>query len=159
MVILGREFKYTSVWQWSQILSVIIWPLLGLSHVLWAFVYYYYYYNSLIDLVSFAFNAVLFGQNLLVFLLTIRNLESESARGRFWKSTLLTALGPWLAWPITLIANIVHATLYKSSNTTYMVLQADGTYKGTKDSYIVVKNLLFFIYNIIIVFRNNSVEY
>ena len=152
MVIRNREFEYTTVWQWDSLISVVIWSLLGFSHVGWAFVYYNYYSNSIIDLISFGFNAVLFSQNLIVFLLTIRNLDSADVRGRYWYSTLFTALGPWIIWPITLIANIAHATLYRNSVTSYQEFEDDGTYIGVNYSWIVVKNLLFFIYNLIIVF-------
>ena len=119
MVIRGREFEYTTVWQWSQILSVILWPLLGLSHIWWAFVYYHWYNNSIIDLISFAFTSLIFGQNLFFFVFAITNIESPSARGRFWYSTLLSATGPWLVWPIVLLANITHAILKKNTDPKY----------------------------------------
>ena len=152
MVIRNREFHYTTVWQWSQILSVIIWSVLGLSHIFWAFVYYYWFTNSIIDQASFGFNAALWSQNILIFIYAIFNLDSVSARRLYWRSTLLTALGPWLVWPITLIANIVHAVLYNDQLQSYWDFELDGTYVGIWYSYIVVKNLLFFIYNLIIVF-------
>ena len=66
---------------------------------------------------------------------------------------LLTATGPWLVWPITLIANIVHAYLYKNvTRSTYQEFDSNGIFLGVKYSYIVVKNFLFFLYNLIIVF-------
>ena len=151
MVILGREFHYTTVWQWPHIISVVIWSLLGLSHVGWAFVYYNWYSNSIIDLISFGFNAVIFGQHLLVFIYAVLNLDSVSARRLYWRSVLITATGPWFAWPITLIANITHAVLYRNTDRTYQ--EFDGDYfVSIKYSYIVVKNLLFFLYNLIMVF-------
>ena len=152
MVIAGRDFHYTTVWQWSQILSVIIWSVLGLSHIWWAFVYYYWFTNSIIDQVSFGFNAALFSQNILVFIYVLFNLDKVGARRLYWRSTLLTALGPWLVWPITLIGNIVHAVLFKDTLQSYWDFELDGTYVGIWYSYIVVKNLLFFLYNLIIVF-------
>ena len=152
MVILGRTFHYTPVWQWPQIISVVIWSLLGLSHVGWAYVYYNWYSNSIIDLVSLGFNAAIFSQNLLVFLYAIFNTDSVGARRLYWRSTLLTALGPWVAWPITWIAYIVHAVLYRNTVKSYQEFNSNGYYIGIKYSYIVVKTLLFFIYNLIIVF-------
>ena len=103
-------------------------------------------------MVSLGFNAVIFSQNLLVFLITIFNTDSVTFRRLYWRSTLLTALGPWIAWPITWIAYIAHAVLYRNSVTSYQEFSTDGYYIGIKYSYIVVKTLLFFIYNLIIVF-------
>ena len=89
----------------------------------------------------------------MIFGLTLRDIDSESNRALFWKSTLYSAAGPWLIWPLTLIANIVHAILFKDSNDTYKIYDADTkTYLGTNISYIVVKNFLFFLYNLVVVF-------
>ena len=132
---------------------MIVWSSLGLSHMFWAFTYWRWFNNSIIDLISFVLNVLIWSQNLVILGLTLRDVDSESARALFWKSTLYSAVGPWFIWPLTLIANIVHAVLFKDSKDSYKNYDEETKiYLGTNVSYIVVKNFLFFLYNLIVVF-------
>ena len=155
MDIFEKEYEYTTVWQFKPLTAVILWSSLGVSHILWAYVYWHYHYNSLIDLISFVLNVLIWSQNIVIFILTLRNMESAESRGLYWKSTLYTTVGPWIIWPLTLLANFVHSALnigkyHDVENATTGVTTSELIY--TTDSYIVVKLFLFFLYNLIMVF-------
>jgi len=74
----------------------------------------------------------------LAFLYVLTSLDNKGARAFYYLSSVIGAVGPFFAWPAILIAYIVHATLNTKAYSSY--------------SYIVVKHLLFFIYNLVIAF-------
>ena len=67
---------------------------------------------------------------------------------------MISALGPWIIWPTTLLLNIIHSS-WKIGKY-HDVVNAEGVTESvlwySSDSYIVTKILLFFIYNLIMVF-------
>ena len=136
--ILGGTFTYTLQSEFDPLLAVILWGLLGPLNAFCAFTYWYWFQNSIIDTISFFANAGLFGQNFLAFLIVLVSLDSEGSRALYYWSSMIASLGPFVLWPATFVGYLVHAILYVPSYSSY--------------SYMVVKILLFFIYDLVISF-------
>ena len=117
---------------------MFIWGAVESLSIFAAFSYWWWFKNSLIDLINFAATAALMGQNLFYLILLSFSLDDEGARGNFFYSGIVGASVPLFGWPIVLLAYLADSYLYRS------------TYSSV--NYIVVKFLLFFIYNLVIAF-------
>ena len=65
-------------------------------------------------------------------------LDSEGSRATFYYSLSIAAILPLIVWPVFLILYIIHAYI------------SVATYSSV--TYIVIKYLLFLIYNLIVAF-------
>mmetsp|Transcript_15816 Transcript_15816/g.18808 ORF Transcript_15816/g.18808 Transcript_15816/m.18808 type:complete len:152 (-) Transcript_15816:260-715(-) len=138
MEVFGTSWTYTLQSNLQPVVAVYVWAFLDILNIFLAFVYWYWYNNSLLDFISLAGNAALLGQNLFFLVPLTFSLDSEGKRKNYFYSSLFASFAPIFLWPILLVAYVVHAYLNKS--------------KYSSTSYMVVKYLLFFIWDLLVAF-------
>ena len=136
----GVEAPYNTIWEFKQVFAVIFWAGFSLLTTFCTFSYWYWFNNSILDLIMFASTAAVTAQHFIIFSITIFSLDAESWRSTYYQSSLIAFMNVLFVGPGVLIASIVHASITPSA------------YSTNSTSYIVVKNLLFFIYNLIAFF-------
>ena len=134
----GTTWTYTLQTEFEPIVAAFVWGFMGALTIFFTFIYWFWFNNGLIDLISFIGNSALFGQNILFLFWLSLDVDDEGGRGSFYYSSLLSAFGPLLGWPVTLGAYITHAWLYRTAYSSV--------------TYMVVKYLLFLIWNLVIAY-------
>ena len=140
----GTTWTYTLQSDFEPLVAAFVWGFMGALTILYTFIYWYWFNNGLIDFISFIGNAAIFGQNLLSLFWLSLDVNDEGGRGSFYYSSLITAFAPLLGWPITLGFYLVHGWIYWNDPKVYVAL--------SPVTYIVVKNLLFLIWNLIVAY-------
>ena len=130
MDFLGRTWTYALQWELQPVAAVFVWGAIEVVSMVIALAYWVKFYNGLPDLINFAATAALMTPNLFSLLIVSFKLDSEGARGWFWKTGMLGALVPLLVYPGLFFTYIVHAYINRSKYTTV--------------TYMVTKYLLFF---------------
>ena len=138
MELYGTEYFYSPLFEFEPIVAVVISGVLALLNIWIMFTYYFWFYNSLIDLINFILSALIYAPKLGMFFALISDLNNEEYRGTFYWLSFYSIAAPFVVWPITFLSYLTHSFLYTSTYTTA--------------SYIVVKALLFLIYNLLVVF-------
>ena len=132
------QYAYTPLFEFEPIVAVIVSGILSLLNTFIMFSYWYWFNNSIIDLINFGASAAIYFYQFIMFIVLLFDLDGEGSRGLYYWASLISVIAPFIVWPMTFIAYLVHSFLYQE------------TYSST--SYLVVKVLLFLIYNLLIIF-------
>ena len=128
-------FDYPTIFGFSQVVSVHVQGGLALWHVIWMFVIWFWFKNTWIDLANFIATSTLFGLNVVIWVITAFKMSSPMWRSIYFWTSFIASWTIFIIWPLVLIGYIVDASINPSN------------YTGI--GYIVVKILLFTIYNVV----------
>ena len=132
------EYAYTPLFEFEPVVAVIVSGILSLLNTFVMFSYWYWFNNSIIDLINFGASAAIYFYQFIMFIVLIFDLDGEGSRGMYYWASLISVIAPFIFWPLTFIGYLIHSFMYQA------------TYSST--SYIVVKILLFLIYNLVVIF-------